>query len=177
MEIFWKRGYEGASLPELTRAMGINRPSLYAAFGNKEKLFKRVLDRYAQGPARCLKEALNAPPARRSVERLLAGTIDVVAGSKNPRGCLMVQSALSCGEESDHVRKEVTARRESVVAQLRLRFQKAKKQGDLSADVNVAALARYIATVMHGLAVEATGGASRKDMQHVADLAMRAWPE
>ena len=161
----------------MTRAMGINRPSLYAAFGNKEALFRRVLDRYAQGPARCLEEALNEPTARRVAERLLAGTIDVVAGSNRPRGCLMVQGALSCGEESDRVRKEVTSRRESAVAQLRVRFQKAKKQGELSADVDVAALARYIATVMHGVAIEATGGATRKNLQRVADLAMRAWPQ
>src|SRR5947209_5498859 len=90
MEIFWKRGYEGASLPELTRAMGINRPSLYAAFGNKEALFKRVLDRYSQGPARCVAEALSEPTARRAVEHLLNSTIDVIAGTKTPRGCLMV---------------------------------------------------------------------------------------
>src|SRR5271165_4690093 len=98
LEVFWARGYEGATLPDLTSAMGINRPSLYAAFGNKEELFRKVLDRYAKGPACYLREALEEPRARGVAERLLNGTIDAVTDRKNPRGCLMVQGALACGE-------------------------------------------------------------------------------
>src|SRR5580693_7878419 len=88
MKVFWRKGYEGASLPDLTRAMGINRPSLYAAFGNKEALFRKALDRYAAGPASYACKALEAPTARGVVERLLRGA----AGSDphSPRGCLMV---------------------------------------------------------------------------------------
>src|SRR5213594_2671193 len=78
MEVFWRKGYEGASLPDLTKAMGINRPSMYAAFGNKEALFRRALDRYAQGPAHYVSDALNAPTAREAIERLFFGVIDLV---------------------------------------------------------------------------------------------------
>src|SRR5437667_7843838 len=74
LEVFWRKGYEGTSLPDLTRAMGINRPSLYAAFGNKEELFRKALDRYVQGPAGYVRQALNEPTARAVAERLLGGT-------------------------------------------------------------------------------------------------------
>ena len=91
MRVFWRRGYEGATLPDLTAAMGINRPSLYAAFGSKEELFRKALDRYVKGPAAYVREALNEPTARGVADRLLSGTIDLVTDRRNPRGCLIVQ--------------------------------------------------------------------------------------
>src|SRR5205085_6998653 len=91
LKVFWHKGYEGASLTDLTRAMGINRPSLYAAFGSKEGLFRKALDRYAEGPAAYVLEALNEPTARAVAERLLAGSADLLSDPRNPRGCLMVQ--------------------------------------------------------------------------------------
>src|SRR5215470_3064206 len=94
LQVFWRKGYEGASLPDLTEAMGINRPSLYAAFGNKEGLFRAVVERYVEGAASCVRQALEQSTARAVAEALLAATIDVVTDSKNPRGCLLVQGAL-----------------------------------------------------------------------------------
>src|SRR5262245_62821062 len=91
MQVFWRQGYEGATLPDLTQAMGINRPSLYAAFGSKEELFRKALDRYVEGPAAYMREALNEPTARAVAERLLGGSIDLVTDRRNPRGCLIVQ--------------------------------------------------------------------------------------
>ena len=99
------------TLPDLTAAMGINRPSLYAAFGSKEELFRKALDRYVEGPAAFVREALNEPTARAVAERLLGGTIDLVTDRRNPRGCLIVQGALACGETAESVRREVAARR------------------------------------------------------------------
>src|SRR2546426_4232070 len=90
LRIFWKKGYEGATLPDLTRAMGINRPSLYAAFGNKEALFRKAIDRYIEGPACHLGEALEEPTARKVVERFVRGSIDLVTDPRNPRGCFLV---------------------------------------------------------------------------------------
>ena len=86
LQVFWRRGYEGATLPDLTAAMGINRPSLYAAFGSKEELFRKALDRYIEGPAACVPRALNEPTARAVAERLLGVTIDLVTDRRNPRG-------------------------------------------------------------------------------------------
>src|ERR1700731_1201666 len=104
MKVFWCKGYEGASLADLTRAMGINRPSLYAAFGSKEGLFRKALDRYAEGPSAYVLEALNEPTARAVAERLVAGSADLLTHPRNPHGCLLVQGALACGEAADSVR-------------------------------------------------------------------------
>ncbi len=91
--------------------MGINRPSLYAAFGSKEELFRKALARYVAGPAAFVRESLNEPTARAVAERLLGGTIELVTDRRNPRGCLIVQSALACGETGESVRRELAAHR------------------------------------------------------------------
>ncbi len=176
LRVFWRRGYEGATLPDLTAAMGINRPSLYAAFGSKEELFRKALDRYVEGPAAFVREALNEPTARAVAERLLGGTIDLVTDRRNPRGCLIVQGALACGETAESVRREVAARRVAGEVALRQRFERARADGDLPAEADAADLARYVVTVMRGMAVQAAGGASREDLRRVAELALRAWP-
>ncbi len=177
LRVFWRKGYEGTSLTDLTRAMGINRPSLYAAFGTKEELFRKALDLYAAGPASYLGEALNEPTARAVAERALSGTIDVVSDPCNPGGCLAVQGALVCSEASEGVRRELLARRAAVESRLRERFVRAVLEGDLPADVDCADLARYLVTVLHGIAVQAAGGTNRDELRRVAELALRAWPE
>src|SRR4030081_1680148 len=96
LQVFWRKGYEGTSLPDLTEAMGINRPSLYAAFGNKEGLFRKALDRYAERSGGLMCEAMKEPSARAAAERLLRATADALTDPRNPRGCLAVQAALSC---------------------------------------------------------------------------------
>jgi len=106
-------GYEGASLSDLTRAMGINRPSLYAAFGDKEALFRNVLDRYDHGPAAYVREALNQPTSRAAVEKLMEGAADLATASSNPRGCLFVQSALACGDKAEGIRNDLILRRDA----------------------------------------------------------------
>lgn len=176
MAVFWKKGYEGASLPDLTRAMGINRPSLYAAFGNKESLFRKAMDRYMGGPAAHVAEALAAPTAREVAARLLHGGIDIVADGKGPGGCFMVQSALACGDSAEALRKEVADRRAAGEAAVRARLERAHKEGDLSKEVDAATLARYLMAVTYGMAVLAAGGATRDDLTVVADMALRAIP-
>src|SRR5215831_16019645 len=101
LQVFWRKGYEGTSLSDLTEAMGINRPSLYAAFGNKEDLFNRVLDRYSEKYAAYIHYALNQPTARFVAQALMNGAADLLSSPRNPSGCLMVQGALSCGETAD----------------------------------------------------------------------------
>ena len=176
LKVFWSKGYEGASLPDLTAAMGINRPSLYAAFGNKEALFKKALERYAAGPACYVQQALQQPTARAVAEHLLDGAVEMLTNPKNPRGCLAVQGALACGDEAQGVQKELAARRLASETALRHRFDKAKRAGDLPKSTNPADLARYLSTVTHGLSVQAASGASRRELQGVAKLALQAWP-
>jgi AcrR family transcriptional regulator len=177
LRVFWHKGYEGASLSDLTRAMGINRPSLYAAYGDKAALFRRVLDRYAEGPAAFATDALNKPTTREVARHLLFGGIDLVADPRNPKGCLLVQGALACGEEARSIRLELTARRATIETALRKRLARAKSERDLPADANPADLARFVMTIMRGIAVQAAGGASRRELRRVVDLALRAWPK
>lgn len=177
LHVFWRRGYEGASLSDLTEAMGISRPSLYAAFGNKEDLFRAALDRYAEcGPGAIHREALAEPTARAVVERLLIGAAHCLTDPDNPRGCLAVQGALSCGEAAESIKNELCNRRAAGEAALGQRLERAKAEGDLRRDADPLALARYVVTVQQGMSVQAAGGASREDLVTVATLALKAWP-
>jgi len=176
LEVFWRSGYEGASLSGLTRAMGINRPSLYAAFGNKEALFRKALDRYAEGPACYVRASLGEPTARSVVIKLLRGAAEFLTDPKTPRGCLMVQGALSCGEGANPVRQELASRRTAAEVAIRQRFKRAIEEGDLPPDANPADLARFVATVIHGMSVQAAGGATRKELLRVVGTALRAFP-
>lgn len=177
MQVFWKKGYEGTSLSDLTRAMGINRPSLYAAFGDKESLFRKVLDRYEQGPASYLGEALKRKTAREVVEDLLRKTADQLTCPRQPHGCLLIQGALACGAEGERARKELVARRTANEKELQARLEQAKAEGDLPPDTDPAALAHFVVTVIRGMGVEAAGGATRAELEQVIQFAMRAWPD
>src|SRR5438067_963515 len=156
--------------------MGISRPSLYAAFGNKESLFRRVLDRYAEGPAAHVRAALAAPTARAVAEHMLYGSVELLTGPRHPRGCLMVQGALACADEADCVRIELAKRRGAAEAALHKRLARAKAEGDLPRAADPADLARFLATVTHGMAVQAATGATRSQLTRVAETALRAWP-
>src|SRR5258708_23364546 len=176
LQVFWEKGYEGASLSDLTDAMGISRPSLYSAFGCKEALFHQVLERYVSGPASYFTEALDAPTARDVADRLLLGAVNLLTCPHNPHGCLTVQGALSSSEEAEPIRRELISLRLAKEAAIRRRFEQAKSTGDLPADTDAAVLARYLATIMQGLSVQAAGGASRQELLDVIEIAMRVWP-
>jgi AcrR family transcriptional regulator len=177
MELFWRKGYEGTSLSDLTSTLGITRPSLYAAFGNKEALFRIVLDRYEARAGRYRSDALEAPTARAVAQRLLQGAADLHGDKSNPAGCLGVQGALACGDEAEPIRRELTARRAAGEDAIRRRLKRAKAEGDLPADSDPADLARYLSVVIYGMTIQAAGGASRKELRGVADLALRQWPD
>jgi AcrR family transcriptional regulator len=174
MHVFWAKGYEGASLSKLTRAMRINRPSLYAAFGNKKQLFRKVLDRYMDGPVAWFAKALTAPKAREVVEQIFLSTASMAEDPKAPSGCLLVQGALACG--SAPAQKEVAARRAAAEGALRRRLHRAKREGDLPRNADPVELAHYVMTVVRGMAVQSAGGASRDQLRRVAQIALRAWP-
>ena len=176
LRVFWEKGFEGSSLSDLTRAMGINRPSLYAAFGSKEALFRRAVDRYVEAHGGHVWQALEQPTARLVALHTLYGTADVLTEPGNPVGCLLVQGALACDESSQPVRCDLAARRAAGEAALRARFERALADGDLPAEANPADLARLVTTVMWGMAVQARGGAGREELRRVADLALASWP-
>jgi AcrR family transcriptional regulator len=176
LEVFWRQGYEGTGISDLTKAMGINPPSLYGAFGNKEELFRKVLDRYADGPARYIREAFDQPTARAAVEQLLHGAADATTRPGFPRGCLTVQGGLACAPGAEGARGELASRRLAGEAALRARLEQARVEGELPDDVDPDGLARYFVTVYQGIAVQAAGGASGEQLHQVVDYSMRAWP-
>ncbi len=175
LEVFWRNGYEGASVADLTQAMGISPPSLYAAFGNKEGLFRKALDRYVEKRTTFWQEAVKAPTAREMVERLLAGTVDFLSDECNPSGCLLVRGAMSCSEAADTIARELTARRAEGETILRDRLEQDRAKGTLPPDLDPADYARYVMTVLEGMSVRAAGGASRDELRKVADMALRTW--
>jgi AcrR family transcriptional regulator len=167
MEVFWRHGYEGATIAELTSAMGINPPSLYSAFGSKEGLLKAALDRYSQKQAEFMQEVLSAPTAHEVVKRLLLHIADKQTDAQNPPGCLLVAGGLACGAGAENVPFELAARRARSEDQLRERFLRAKQEGDLPAGADPAALARYLCAVIAGMGVLASSGASREELRQV----------
>lgn len=175
LDLFWRKGYEGTSLADLTEAMGINRPSLYAAFGNKEALFQKALDRYAEQSEPMMREVLSEPTARKVVERLLSRAATSQCGT-TPRGCLLVKGALACSAASDAVQMELNNRRAAGEAELCRRFKRARREGDLPPETNCADLARYVTTVLYGLTVQAVGGASSKELARVVAVTLENWP-
>jgi AcrR family transcriptional regulator len=177
LRVFWEKGYEGTSLSDLTKAMGINRPSLYAAFGNKEALFRKALDRYVERTMVFLRNAIDQPTARAVAQRLLRSAADMVTNPRNPRGCLTVRGALSSAEKADPIRLELALRRSKGEALLRERLERAKREGELPPGANPIDLARYLATVYQGMSVQAAGGATREQLRRVAETALRAWPK
>lgn len=173
MRVFWSKGYHGASVRDLTNAMGITGPSLYAAYGNKEDLFRKALQRYVDGPSNYVNSSLNEPTARASIQRLFHGVIDMLTDPANPGSCLFVQGVHSCGEKGDPLRDEMACMRAVGITNLRKRLERAVKEGDLAADTDVGALAHYVATVSTGLSVQAATGATREELQNAAALAMQ----
>jgi AcrR family transcriptional regulator len=176
MRVFWEQGYEGASLTDLTAAMGITRTSMYAAFGNKEELFRAAVQRYTEGPAGYVARALEQPTARQVAEAFLAGSVCATTSSDGPAGCLVVQGSLAAGEAGRAARDTLTAWREETWSRLRARFARAVDEGDLPADTDPGLLARYLMTVGNGIAVQAAGGVAADDLHQVADGALRHWP-
>lgn len=176
LELFWHYGYDGVSMAGLSEAMGINLPSLYAAFGNKEQLFARVVDRYIEHPAAYLGRAVRAPTARAVAEQALYGAIEMVSRPGAAAGCLLVHGALAGAPDKAPVRKSLADRRGQAEALIRERLEQARARGDLPPGADPAQLAAYLMTVIWGLSVQAAGGADRARLERIAAAALMAWP-
>lgn len=174
--VFWQRGYEGASMSELTAAMGITKPSLYAAFGNKEALFHKALDLYEREKLAYVRAALEQPTARKVAETLLRGALEMQSSGSNPKGCLSVISSVACSHESESIRADVALRRESSRAAIVARFEQARQEGELPGDFDPEALADYLTALLSGLAVQASSGATCAELGKLVDTSMSIWP-
>ncbi|MBQ1069879.1 TetR/AcrR family transcriptional regulator [Micromonospora sp. D75] len=172
-EVFWRHGYEGASLSSLTSAMGINRPSLYATFGSKEELFRRAFARYHETNLANARAALEQPTAYAAVESFLRAGADALTADDHPAGCLSIQGGLSCSPENTRISEMLAAGRAATETALEERLSRAAKEGDLPEGVDSRALARFVMALSEGHAVHAAAGASREDLQASVDVAMR----
>lgn len=176
LQVFWRKGYEGASMADLTETMGITKPSLYAAFGNKEELFRKALDRYVDGPGGYFQVALAKPNIRAVVEHLLFEAADAVTDPDHPPGCLAIQGALTCGDAAESIKQELMSRRCTGEEDLRRRCERAIAEGDLPDRSDAADLARYISAILQGMAVQAAGGTTREQLRKIAEMTLRTWP-
>jgi AcrR family transcriptional regulator len=176
MQVFWRKGYEGASMVDLTSAMGINSPSLYAAYGNKEGLFRAVLERYEARRDQFMQEVFAAPTAREVARLFLHGVADFAAdtGGQNPPGCLLLQSGMTCGDSA--IPDELARSRAMKEKALCDRFSRAQADGDLPESADPSALARYIMAISNGMCVQAASGASAQELHAVADLGLASFP-
>jgi AcrR family transcriptional regulator len=176
MGVFWRKGYEGTSLADLTEAIGINPPSLYAAFGSKEGLFRAVLQRYDDRRKDFMEKVLSAPDAQSVARAYLEGVAEFAADTSglNPPGCLLLQSGLTCADQV--IPDELARHRAEKEKALRERFVRAQQEGDLPKDASPEGLARYLVAMSNGIAVQATTGATAAELLEIASMALASWP-
>src|SRR3989442_3396195 len=177
IDVFWRHGYEAASVSDLTAAMGINPPSLYAAFGDKEKLFLEAVEREQQQPRESVDQVFDeAPTAKEAVHRVLQDAARELACSSHPRGCLLVMSGTNCSDASAHGQSDLAQRAAAMKASLKARIDRGAAAGELPRGTDTAALAEFYSTVFQGMVMQARDGATPKRRRATADAAMRAWP-
>lgn len=176
MEIFWTHGYDGASMAELTKAMGMTAPSLYFAFGSKRGLFDAVLERYDQRRAAHGEWVLAAPTGREAARRMLIGAVEWLTAPDEPLGCLLVQAGLATGAASCDVSVELNRRRNRVRTMMRERFEQARQQGEFAETQDPDALALYIQIIFDGLTLQAAAGTSRESLEAVVERSLMNWP-
>lgn len=176
LRVFWAKGYEGTSFDDLTAATGVVRPGLYAAFGNKEALFLKAVDRYDATYTAYMSEALELPTARDVVRQILEGSVNLVTRFPASPGCMSVNSAIGCSENTASVREELIRRRNNAQKALQRRFERAKAEGDLDGSADCAVLAGYVMALTHGFAMQAKSGLPKSALQAVAAHVLSMWP-
>jgi AcrR family transcriptional regulator len=177
MRVFWTKGYEGASMADLTDATGISRPSLYSAFGNKEALFKKALERYAREKLIFIDHALEASTAREVAEGLLRGMLSLQTSESDPRGCLGVINSVACGDDAEAIRADVLARGLAIKGAMIARFERARDEGDLPSGVDPIAISTLLIALLQGIALQAGAGAPHEELKALVDASLGLWPQ
>jgi AcrR family transcriptional regulator len=178
MELFWRQGYESTSISDLTSAMGITAPSLYAAFGDKERLYLEAVERYKSGLGDSGSILAGEATARGAIERLLeASAIELTNTKDHPPGCMVVASAINGSPQSAHLQDALRDCRLEAEARITAKIKRGVRDGELPPRTNAAALGKYYMTVMQGMTIQARDGATQKELLAVARAAMLRWPE
>ncbi|GAA1560576.1 TetR/AcrR family transcriptional regulator [Kribbella lupini] len=175
VEVFWRQGYEGTSVTDLTSAMGVNKPSLYAVYGGKADLFRRVVAHYAEHEMAYAQAALAEPTALGVVHRFLNDNVIALTRDDKPLGCLSIQGGLSCSTENQDVAQFLAASRLAGEKAFADRFRRAIQDRDLSAEADPDALARFLMVISEGQAVHAAAGVGREALQQTATIAEAAF--
>jgi AcrR family transcriptional regulator len=176
MRLFWRHGYDATPISALTEAMGITPPQLYAAFGDKRRLFDEAVGKYVAEDGAFGAAALEQPTAREAVEALLRTAARELTAPGRPAGCFCVLGALNCAPGSAEVEADLRRHRAAGEAGIRRRIEAGRSAGELPAGTDAEALAKFYALVFQGMSLQARDGASRLDLERVAQLAMAAWP-
>jgi AcrR family transcriptional regulator len=176
LRVFWTKGYEGASLTDLTEAMGITRPSLYAAFGNKESLFRKALDLYEREKMAYIGNAMAKPTAREVAETMLRGALENVAGDDEPHGCMRVIASVACGPAAESIHQEIAQRTDIFKRTMVERFERAKNEGDLPSHIDPLGLTGVLVAWLQGISIQANQGIDRRDLERLIDTALDLWP-
>ena len=177
MHVFWERGYEAASISDLTSAMGITPPSLYTAFGDKEQLFLEAIERYALGYGSAGARALDEEPtARGAIERWLLEAANELTQPCHPKGCMVVMAATNCSAAAERVQDALLLRRTEAIANVGRRIQGGIDGGELPPDTDAKDLANFYATIYQGMSMQAKDGATHESLMATVRTAMRSWP-
>ena len=169
LRLFWSQGYEGTSISDLTEAIGINRPSLYASFGNKENLFKICTESYLAQELSFVDEAMKEKNFSDALEKLFEHEIKLIANNK---GCLLINAALTCHPENEAIKSLLADYRKALEGKIRKRTQQAQLKKEVATSESPNTIAKYIASLYQGLSIQATDGASSKELQEVIKMAL-----
>ncbi|KIC32329.1 transcriptional regulator [Leisingera sp. ANG-S5] len=174
MLLFWERGYEAASMAELSAAMGLNPPSIYAAFGNKQALFERCTAHYVKHVATYAPRALDEEAtAAKALRRLVSEAIEAFCTEQRPKGCLLISAATNCGKGSECAQELLAGYRQASESMIADRIRRGIAAGDMAVSVKPDLLAKFVSVLIQGFAAQARDGATADALHGVANLALR----
>lgn len=176
LDLFRRKGFDNTSLDDLTTVLNVKKPSLYAAFGNKEQLFLEVLHAYTSGPTAYFHAVFDEPTTQSLVRTLLVKSIELLFYNESPAGCLVVMSTASVALQKAGIQQKLVAGLQQHQQKLIARFEQAKADGELKPTVDSQRLALYVVTLHKGLSLQAINGSSKQDMLQLVEQVIELWP-
>jgi len=176
LDLFRRKGFDNTSLEDLTSALNVNKPSLYAAFGNKEQLFQEVLEAYISGPTAYFYEVLNERSSKEVVRKLLTRSIELLFYNESPYGCLIVMSTASEELRKTGIQQKLVSALKEHQQKLAECFEQAKIKGELEKTADPKQLAMYVVTLHKGLSLQAINDSTKQELLALVDQVVELWP-